>query len=214
MLTRDEILQILKDKYQVKITVRTFDFYRDKGIIPPIQGRKQRKGLYPKNTPELIASIKKFQKQGMSLQDAKNSTDLMEAMEEKRKLLKEKEEDQRNFEFRKAWGNDETRLNRLLSFLGLKDEGQKYDVGMMGAIGKTPETYLAVFYEKRFDFYRIQIDYERSDNWKVIDKKSFTLDRYEWILWKSLKESIRNRKFPHKDNIFIRIFFDSNNKGA
>jgi hypothetical protein len=98
-------------------------------------------------------------------------------------------------------------MNRLISFLGLKDEGQKYVVGMIGARGEIPESYLAVFYEKHIDFYRIQFDYVLTDNWKILDKKSFTPDGYEWIMRSLVKESIKNGKILDKDDIFLNIFF-------
>jgi DNA-binding transcriptional MerR regulator len=204
MLTRDEILQILKEKHQIEITVRTFDYYRDEKIIPPIQARRQRQGLYPDNTPELIATIKKYQDQGMLLSDAKQ---LVYALEEKRQAEQEKIELQRKKKFRDEWRDPKARLNRLVSFLELKDEGQKYDVGMMGAIGETPETYLAAFYEKHIDFYRIQVDYHLTDNWKILDKKRFTPDGYEWILRSLLRTSIKEGRVLDKDDIFVSIFF-------
>jgi DNA-binding transcriptional MerR regulator len=204
MLTRDEILNILKEKHQIEITVRTFDYYRDENIIPPIQARRQRKGLYPDNTPELIANIKKYQNQGMALSDAKQ---LVYALEQKKQAKQQLIKVQRKKEFLEAWQDPKIRLNRLISFLELKDEGQKYDVGMMGATGETPETYLAAFYEKHIDFYRIQVDYHRTDNWKILDKKRFTPDGLEWILRSLVRTSIKEGRFLDKDDIFVRIFF-------
>jgi len=64
-----------------------------------------------------------------------------------------------------------------------------------------------VFYEKHIDFYRIQVDYVRTDNWKILDKKSFTPDGYEWIMRSLVKESIKNGKILDKDDIFLNIFF-------
>ena len=204
MLTRDEILKILKDKYKLQITVRTFDYYRSKGITPPIQAYRHGKGLYPDNTPELIARIKSYQRDGMSLSNIKKLND---AIEDRQKLKQEIEDIKREREYSVQWDDPEIRMNRLISFLGLKDEGQKYVVGMIGAKGEIPETYLAVFYEKDIDFYRIQVDYVRTDNWKILDKKSFTPDGYEWILRSLVKESIEEGKILDKDDIFLNIFF-------
>jgi DNA-binding transcriptional MerR regulator len=204
MLSRDQVFEILKDKYKVEITVRTFYYYRCQVIIPPIQAHRRGKGLYPDNTPELIACTKSYQRDGMSLSDIKK---LLDALEEKRKLKQEIKETKRKRDYLDQWDDPEIRMHRLISFLGLKDEGQKYNVGMIGAKGEIPETYLAVFYEKHIDFYRIQVDYARTDNWKILDKKSFTPDGYEWILRSLLKESIKNGKFLDKDDIFLNIFF-------
>ena len=81
MLTRDEIFDILKREHEIEISVRTFDYYRDKGLISPIQGRRNRKGLYPSNTPDEIASIKSYQNDGMSHLTIKK---LMSAIREKK----------------------------------------------------------------------------------------------------------------------------------
>jgi DNA-binding transcriptional MerR regulator len=210
MLSREQIFETLKDEYQLEITNRTFDYYRGKGIIPHFQGHrhfhghKQRRALYPDNTPELIAKTKSYQKDGMSLSDIKK---LLDAFEARRKLKQEIKEIKGKKEYLSKLDNPEFRLNRLISFLGLKDEGQKYNVGMIGAMDKIPETYLAVFYEKHIDFYRIQVDYMRTDNWKILDKKSFTPDGYEWIMRSLVKESIENGKILDKDDIFLNIFF-------
>jgi hypothetical protein len=140
----------------------------------------------------------------MSLSDIKKLND---AIEDRQKLKQEIETIKREREYSVQWDDPEIRMNRLISFLGLKDEGQKYVVGMIGAKGEIPESYLAVFYKKHIDFYRIQVDYVRTDNWKILDKKSLTPDGYEWILRSLVKESIEAGQILDKDDIFLNIFF-------
>ena len=75
-LTRDEILDRLKRDFNIKLTVRSFDHYRQIGLIPPIHGRKNRKGLYPDWTPELIKKIKDFQQEGSKLSDIRDFSEV------------------------------------------------------------------------------------------------------------------------------------------
>ena len=205
MKTRDEILKELESNFDYKITKRTFDFYRDNKIIYPIQGRKNRQGLYPDDTVELIAFVQEQKENGMSLIDARK---LYDTLRQKQVAETERLAAQRKLEFVDDWKDPDVRKQRLCNFLKLDSEALKIDVGMIGTPpdGK-PESYLAAFENNYIDFYRVQVDYDRSDNWKLLDKKRLTNDGYDLVV-RMLSIDYRQRgRVIDKDDIFLQIFF-------
>jgi DNA-binding transcriptional MerR regulator len=205
VLTCDEILDILRRDHKIEITVRTFNYYKDNGLIPPVQGRRNRKGLYPDSTPALIASIKNYQKDGMRLSDIKK---LMRAIREKKLIEKQRSEDEKNYRYFKSWSDPKETKRRLITFLNLEDRGQKYDVGMIGGLKSgIIFAFISVFYDEFIDFYQIQIDFEKPGEKKILNKKRLTPDRYRLIALSMLDSNLRLGKLIDKDDIFIHLFY-------
>lgn len=204
MLTRDEIFDILKRKHKIDITVRTFDYYRDKGLIPPIQGRRNRKGLYPNNTPDVVASIKRHQSEGMSLSKIKK---LKSTMHEKRLIEDNISENRTKLSYIKGWSDPKERKRRLIDFLNLEDLGQRYDVGMIGKSDDCTFTFIAVFFDEFIDFYKIQINYKKPGENKILDEKRLTPDGYEWIARSITHSKLGIGKLIDKNDIFINLFW-------
>ena len=205
MLTRDEILNILKRDKKIDITVRTFDFYRDKGLIPPIEGRRNRKGLYPNNTPDMIASIKKYQNDGMTLSNIKK---LMNAKREKEFYESQLSELESKKRYLKGWDDPTKREQRLIAFLNLEDIGQKYDVGLIGGHEGRTFSFISVIYDEFIDFYKIQIDLEEPRKEKILGKKRLTPDGYKMIARLMVDSQLRLGKLLDKDDIFIYLFLE------
>ena len=205
MLTRDEILDILKRDHKIDISVRTFDYYRDKGLIPPIEARQNRKGLYSNNTPDVIASIKRYQSDGMTLSNIKK---LMGAIREKKFYESQRSELESNMRYLEGWDDPTERKRRLIAFLNLEDLGQKYDVGLIGGNKGLIFSFISVIYNEFIDFYKIQIDLKEPGKEKILDKKRLTPDGYKMIARLMIDSQLRLGKLLDKDDIFIYLFLE------
>lgn len=205
MKTCEEILKELEDKYKMSISVRTFNFYRDNGFIPPVQARRKKKGLYLDYTAEKIAFVRNQKAEGMSLTDASK---LFDAQRQIVVAKKERLAAKQKIDFLDKWEDSEIRKQRLCKFLKLDPQTNKVDVGMVGTLpDHKPESYLAVFDTDYIDFYRIQIDYSRSDNWHVLDKKRLSNDGYDLIVRMISDNCRKHGRLIDKDDIFLQIFF-------
>lgn len=203
MITRDEILSKLKQGHNIKMSPRSFDYYRYEGLIPSIQGRKQRKGLYPDYTPELIVEIKARQKDGWKLSEIKDICDAIiksKAIEEEITELKIKAE------FFKVWDNPEVREQKIVSFLGLKDKGQKYDSVFIPFTEEEAIICLGSFYTDYIDFYKINVGLNQPGNEKLLEKKRLKYNEYMAIVRALVAPITKNNSVLDKLDIFLAIF--------
>ena len=122
-----------------------------------------------------------------------------EGDEERKKELLERNE--------KRWSDPKERKRRLIDFLNLEDLGQRYDVGMIGKSDDCTFTFIAVFFDEFIDFYKIQINYKKPGENKILDEKRLTPDGYEWIARSITHSKLGIGKLIDKNDIFINLFW-------
>jgi len=203
LITRSEILNILERDFKIKITPRTFDFYKSEGLIPQIQARKNRKGLYPEKTPEIIVKIKEMQEEGLRLSEIK---DFANFYVEKTKLYAQIDDYLAKEEFYKGWNNPKAREQRIISFLKLKRKGKKYDSGMIFIPDGKAIIFLAEFYTNHINFFRILVGLYQPGNEELLEQKKLKYDEYKSIVRALIKPITENGRVMDREDIFLAIF--------
>jgi DNA-binding transcriptional MerR regulator len=203
LLTREKILEELVSKYGIKLTVRSFDYYRQEGLIPPIQGRKNRKGLYPDWTTELLKKIKDFQREGSKLSEIQ---DFCEVFFGKQKIEKEIVELRIKEKYLVAWYNSEIREERIISFLKIENNDFKCDSFITSELYGKAIVFFTAFFSDHIEFYKLIVGLYQLEDIQLVEKKRLTHGEYMAIVRAIVKPITENSRIMGQEDIFVAVF--------
>jgi DNA-binding transcriptional MerR regulator len=197
MLTKKEILRRLAEEnvYLGPKPERVFVYYIEKGLLSKSVGRNdQWQGLYPKDTVELIKTIKEYQKKGWKLSKIKEFLE-----EDKRQeTIADKLENLRK------WENQEARGNKLREMLQLP-EGQAHDFYDLSRQNEDLWYWIVVVpqFEKITWFL---IDISNPGNEQVVKKKIMTIAEYNTFIQTLATTQIEKGNILSREHIFEKAF--------
>ena len=188
MLTKDQIVSQLK-KEGVKLgrsnPSRTFDLYRQLGLIPRDDVVKTNINgkftvLYPDHTVSLIKNVKKY------LADGRRLSEIAEGLQESRSTLKE---------WARVLGGDPRQVTNIRRHI-IREEKMHY--------------FVSVFYSDRIDWLKVNkmVDpYHIDKDMQVLDTKTLSWEQYGEFVGKLAARLAREKHSIIRDkDILLAIF--------